>query len=103
MKRGAMMGEGKGMRTGWHPLRGGEVVDGEAVGLCDASALGREVAAAACSGKEKGGAGLGRAGWEAKAKRSGGGQAIRADWAKKVGWANLAARAETKKEFLSEF
>jgi hypothetical protein len=53
-EEGAMMGEGKGMRMGWHPLRGGEVVDGEAAGLCDASTLGREVAAAACSGKEKG-------------------------------------------------
>jgi hypothetical protein len=36
-------------------------------------------------------------------KTSGGGRAIRADWAKKVGRANLAAHAKTKEEFPCEF
>jgi hypothetical protein len=59
--------------------------------------------AVACSGKEKGVLGWARPTGRPRPKRSGGGWAVQADWAEKVGHADLAARAETKEEFLSKF
>jgi hypothetical protein len=54
-------------------------------------------------GRKRGVQGWARPAGRPRLNRSGGGWAIRANWAKKVGQANLAARAETKEEFLSEF
>jgi hypothetical protein len=68
-----------------------------------APTLDRVVAAVGCSGRRRGVRGWARPVGRSRPKRSGGGRAVRANGAKKVGRADLAARAETKEEFLSEF
>jgi hypothetical protein len=62
MKMGGNDGGRGGEVVGRCPFQGREGADDEAAGRGDVPVLSREVAAVACSRKEKGGVGVGRAG-----------------------------------------